>query len=65
MLYKRYEGGEKMPKGIDISRRLVHDDECKKHRDKDCGEMHKFRVANATLKIAIDVHTDFDCDSDD
>ena len=36
-------------------------DECKEHPAKECGEKHTRRVANATLGIAIDVHTDFDC----
>jgi len=55
-----------MAPGIDLTSNLYHDDECNKHhdKDKDCGEKHKFRVANATLKIAVDVHTDFDCDTD-
>jgi len=53
-----------MPSGINLTSRLNHGNECGNHHDRDCGEKHKFRVANATLKIAIDVHTDFDCDTD-
>ena len=45
---------EIMPKG-DYSR----DDH---HRpDKECGEKHKQRVAKATLELAIDISTDFNC----
>jgi len=40
----------------------IHD-ECKEKEQpkKECGEKHTQRVANATLEIAIDVQTDFDC----
>jgi len=56
-----------MTQGIDLYRIHHHrDDECNKQHDKDngCGEKHKFRAATAILKIAVDVHTDFDCDTD-
>ena len=40
-------------------------DECNKPQDKnDCKEKHTIRVANAKLEIAIDVHTDFDCNAE-
>ena len=58
------KGGEKMPAGINLSGRMRRN-ECNNDHDNDCGEMHKFRVANAVLKIAIDVQTDFDCDNGD
>ena len=36
-------------------------DRCEEHQEKECREKHTRRVGNATLEIAIDVHTDFDC----
>jgi len=45
---------------INLSDISVHD-ECKESRKKECNQEHTQRVANATLKLAIDVHTDFDC----
>ena len=36
-------------------------DMCNEHQEKECGEKRTQRVANATLEIAIDIHTDFDC----
>ena len=36
-------------------------DMCEEHPVKECGKKNTQRVANATLEIAIDVHTDFDC----
>jgi len=53
-----------MLKGIELSGGLNHEDECGHKPDKECGEKHKFRVANATLEIAIDVNTDFNCETD-
>jgi len=50
--------------GIEIGHGSIHD-ECKDPREKDCREKHTLRVANATLEIAIDVHTDFDCKTDE
>jgi len=66
-----------MLRGIELGE-LNHEDECNRrphrphrpHRpdrprpDKECSEKHKFRVANATLEIAIDVNTDFSCETD-
>jgi len=46
--------------GIEITDKQMQD-KCKEHPEKECGEKHTQRVANATLEIAIDVHTDFDC----
>ncbi|MCL2217709.1 MAG: hypothetical protein FWB91_11920 [Defluviitaleaceae bacterium] len=31
---------------------------------RECGEKHKHRVAKATLELAIDVSTDFNCEND-
>ena len=50
---------------INLTSNLNHDDKCSKDYDKDCGEKHKLRVANAILKLAIDVNTDFDCNTGD
>ncbi|MCL2405085.1 MAG: hypothetical protein FWC92_06020 [Defluviitaleaceae bacterium] len=55
-----------MTKGIELSDGLNYEDICvhtQQKPDKDCGEKHKLRVANATLQIAIDVDTDFTCES--
>jgi len=46
--------------GIELTGVQGHD-MCKEYPKKDCGEKHTQRVANATLEIAIDIHTDFDC----
>ena len=48
--------------GIDLTNELLNDD-YKTTPAKECKETHIFRVANGTLKLAIDVHTDFECDS--
>ena len=45
---------------IELTSEQKHD-KCNEHPKKECGEKHTQRVANATLEIAIDVHTDFDC----
>jgi len=45
--------------GINLSNGPLFD-ECEE-RPEGCKEKHTIRVANATLEIAIDVHTDFDC----
>jgi len=50
--------------GINLTSMLNSDDEYNDQPDKECHEKHKFRVANATLEIAIDIHTDFKCDTD-
>jgi len=46
--------------GIELTSETKQE-KCKEHPKKDCGAKHTQRVANATLEIAIDVHTDFDC----
>jgi len=53
-----------MMRGIELTRNLSREDECNKKPDNECGEKHKFRVANATLEIAIDVNTDFKCEAE-
>ena len=51
-----------MSQGISLTSGPIHDD-CHDNPVKDCGEKHKLRVANATLEIAIDLNTDFKCDT--
>jgi len=46
--------------GIELTSTTRHDN-CEEHPKKECGEKHTHRVGNATLEIAIDVHTNFDC----
>jgi len=52
-----------MTRGIELSSQRTFYDECEKPPEKECGEKHTFRVANAKLDIAIDLTTDFDCEA--
>jgi len=49
--------------GIELTSVPV-EDKCKEQSKKECGEKHTHRVGNATLEIAIDVHTDFECNAE-